>query len=245
MKRGVLAALLAALMLMGALMFPSDSRAETGSTSTPTRTLSVSGQGRLEVKPDTATISLGITHVMPTPKEAYNAMSAELQKISGTVKAAGVKEEQIETGVFSLHPEYKWTQEKGQELVGYRATTSLNITTQQLDKVAELFQLAVEAGANQVNGVSFSVKDTDALMQQALDLAVDDAKAKAERVANRLGAAVVRVQSISIHDNGVPIFSRSMADGMAGMAKAEMAPAPVFGGTSSFSVSVSVVFEIQ
>lgn len=238
------AAVLLSVLLLGATLFPRATYAQSA-PSGPIRSLSVTGQGQVELKPDTATISLGVTQLRPTPMEAYSAMSADLVNIAGQVKASGIKEEQIQTGSFSLQPEYTWTQEKGQVLVGYRATTTLSITTQELDKVAALIESAMKAGANQLQGVSFSAKDTDKLAQQALDMAVDDAKAKAERVAGRLGAKVVRVLSVSIQDHSMPIYRPMPAFIQGAEAKADGAPAPVFGGTTSISVSVYVTFEIE
>lgn len=240
-RKGLMAILLS-LLLIGALLFPTAANAQ---STAPSRTLSVTGQGKVEVKPDTAAITLGVTQLKPTPMEAYTSMSADLVSITGTVKTAGVKDEQIQTSTFSLHPEYNWTQEKGQVLMGYRATTSLTITTQELDRVAALIQSAMTAGANQLQGISFYVKDTEKLAQQALDAAVDDARAKAGRVAARLGAKVVRVNSVSIQDNGMPIMRPMYDSGMGAMAKAEAAPAPVFGGTTTYGVSVHVTFEIE
>lgn len=243
-RKGLMAVLLLSVLLIGALLYPTASAAETPA-SNPPRVLSVTGQGRMEVKPDTATITLGVTQLRPTPMEAYEAMSADLAKVAGQVKSAGVKEDQIKTSTFNLQAEYNWTQEKGQVLSGYRATNSISITTQELEKVAALIQSAMSAGANQLQGVSFYVKDTEKLTKEALDLAVDDAKGKAEQVANRLGTKVVRVQSVSIQDNGMPAY-RPMMDANAGMAKAAaMEAAPVFSGTAPYSVSVSVTFELQ
>lgn len=243
MKRTLFAGLLAAVMLLGAALFPATTTyAETDST--PTRTLSVTGQGRIELKPDTATISLGISQLKESPAEAYAAMSADLTKIAGAVTAMGVKEDQIQTGVFNLNAEYNWTQDKGQVLMGYRATTTLNISTRELDKVASLVQTAVEAGANQLNGINFHVKDTEKLVEQALDMAVDDARAKADQVAGRLDAKVVRVLNVSIQDNGMPIY-RAMTDSVSGMAAEKAVAAPVYGGTTTFSTSVHVTFEIE
>lgn len=242
--KGFFAALLMSVLLMGAMLFPSVTYAEPAPAQP--RLLTVTGQGRLEVKPDTATIILGVTQLKPTAAEAYNAMSADLVNITGAVKAMGLKEEQIQTNMFNLQAEYTWTQEKGQVMNGYRATNTLSITTQELEKVASLIQSAMNAGANQLQGVHFSVKDTDKLAQQAMDMAVDDAKAKAGRVAARLGAKVVRVQTVSVQDNGMPFLSRPMADSGSGMAvEAKVAAAPVFGGSTTFSVSVYVTFEIE
>lgn len=244
MKRGRFAAFLASLLLMSAALFPSVAAA---AEQTAPRLLNVSGQARIEVKPDTATITVGVTQLKPTPAEAYRAMNLAIQQLSTAIKGAGVNNEQIKTNVFSLNAEYNWTQDKGQVMVGYRATNTVSITTQDLDKVAELIQLAVESGANQLQGVSFYVKDTEKLLSQALDMAVDDAKAKANQVATRLGSKVVRVNSVSIQDNGMPVI-RPMMDGAgmgAEMAKPAMAPAPVYGGTTTFSATVYVVFEIE
>lgn len=243
-RQSLIAVLLTGLLACGSLFFPAVAAASE-TTSAPVRTLSVTGQGRLDVMPDTATVTLGVSQLAKTPGEAYAAMSHDLISIADAVKATGVKEDQIKTGLFNLYAEYNWTQAEGQILKGYRATTSLKITTQDLTKVASLVQTAVTAGANQLEGISFYVKDSEALLEQVLDMAVDDAKAKADRVARRLGAKVVRVNSVSIQDQGVPMVvqpemttgSKAAADGAA--------PAPVFGGTSSFSASVSVTFEIE
>jgi uncharacterized protein YggE len=244
MKRGLFAALLGVLLL-AALLFAPSTYADPAPASPQPRTLSVTGQGRIEVQPDTAVITFGVTQLRPSPMEAYTAMSEDLAKISGTVTSMGIKKEQIKTTAFNLQAEYNWTQEKGQVLTGYRATTSLQVETRELDQVAALIQAAMQSGANQLNGINFTVKDTDKLAQQALDLAVDDAKAKADRVASRLGAKVVRVKSVSIQDSGMPIY-RPMMDGAGSMAaEAKVAPAPVFSGTNTFQVSVTVTFEIQ
>lgn len=242
MKRGRLAAFLASVILFSTALFPSVSYA---AEAPAPRLLNVSGQARIEVKPDTATITVGVTELKPTPAEAYRAMNLSIQQLSAAVKGAGITNEQIKTNIFSLNAEYNWTQDKGQVMVGYRATNSVSITTQDLDKVADLIQLAVESGANQLQGVNFYVKDTEKLLSKALDMAVDDAKAKANQVAGRLGAKVARVHSVSIQDNGMPVI-RPMMEGagvMADMAKA--APAPVYGGTTNFSATVYVVFEIE
>jgi len=113
-----------------------------------------------------------------------------------------------------------------------------------LDKVAELIQAAVQAGANDLRGVTFQVKNADKLLEDALKLAVADAKAKAQLVADELGARVVRVHSVSVQDQGASVVKARAGLNMDGVA-AEAAPVPVFAGTSTFSATVSVTFELQ
>ncbi len=245
LRNGLLTVILAGLLILGIAAFlPQAAPVHAAEDGTPVRTLSVVGRGELEVKPDTAVITVGVSEVKPTPIEAYNALSDSINKVAEALKAKGVKEEELQTSMFQLAAEYNWTQERGQELVGYRATNTLSITTQDLDKVAELIQAAVQAGANDLRGVTFQVKNADKLLDDALKLAVADAKAKAELVAGELGAKVVRVHSVSVQDQGASLVKARAGFNMDGVA-AEIAPVPVYAGTSTFSATVSVTFELQ
>jgi uncharacterized protein YggE len=228
--------LLAAILALGAALF----RPEPGHAESPApaqRTLEVTGQGSLRVKPDTAVITLGVTQLKENPTQAYSAMNEVMARVVAALKAKGVTDDQLKTGMLYLDAQYDWTKEGGQVLKGYRATNTVTVTTQALDKVGVLIQAAMEAGANQLQGVSFQVKDSEALMAQALDLAADDAKAKAERVARRLGVSVVGVYKIDIMDNGRVFYANEAA--------AKAGAAPVFPGTTDFTVTVRVTFEIR
>ncbi|HWI51617.1 MAG TPA: SIMPL domain-containing protein [Symbiobacteriaceae bacterium] len=211
------------------------------------RTLDVTGRGTLTVKYDTAQIRVGFSSLEENVTTAYNSMGSAMEKVAGSLKSAGVKEDDLQTGMFTLNEEWDYTQ-NGRNFKGYRVENYLTVTTHDLTKVADLIQIAINAGANRLQGVNFSVKDTDKLVDQALDLAVTDAKAKAERVADRLGAKVVGVYRISVQDGGRgPVMYQAADSGMAyPSAKMAAAPAaPVFGGTTEYTATVSVTFEIQ
>jgi len=244
MKRGWVAAILASLLMIGIASFvPGPSQVQAAEAESTERTITVTGRGQFEVKPDTAVISLGVSELRDTPLDAYNALNTSITKIAGALTAMGVKEDQIQTSTFNLSGEYDWTQDRGRQLIGYRATNTLSITTQELDKVANLIQAAVEAGANDLNGVSFSVKNSDKLLEEALKMAVSDAKAKANLVAGELGARVLQVKSVSVQDQGTSLVKASREMAMDNLAAA--APVPVYSGTTSFSATVSVTFELQ
>lgn len=242
---GMVAVMLVAAFALAATIFqPKASLAETPAPEH--RTLDVTGTGKLTVKYDTAEITLGVTELKETANAAYEAMGGSMASVANTLKATGVKEDEIKTGFFSLNPEYDW-KDGVQTLRGFRATNTVIITTQRLDKVADLVQAAVNAGSNQIQGIRFTVKDTDAVLNQALDLAVEDARAKADRVAGKLGAKVIGVMRVSIQDGGRgPImYDNAMAGAPGAYAKAAAAPAPVFSGTTDYTATVSVTFEIQ
>jgi uncharacterized protein len=245
-RLGIVAMLLVGAFALAATVFqPKTTLAETPAPIQ--RTLDVSGTGTLTVKYDTAEITLGVSELKPASGEAFAAMSTSMDKVVNALKAKGVKDLDLKTGTLQLNAEYDWTKEGQQQLRGFRATNTLHIRTKQLDKVADLVQVAVEAGANQLQGVRFLVEDTDKLLNDALDLAVDDAKAKAERVASRLGTKVVGVYRISVNDGGRGPVMYDAYRAEAGYAKpmAAAPAAPVFSGTSEYTATVSVTFELQ
>ncbi|HEY3366871.1 MAG TPA: SIMPL domain-containing protein [Symbiobacteriaceae bacterium] len=241
------AVLVLSVLLVGAVVFrPHASLADnTASAPTPNpRTLDVTGQGKLTAKYDTAAIALGFTTQRDMPTAAYQDMSDAMNKVVVALKAMGIKDDDLKTGTFSLNAQYDWNN-GSQKLVGYQSTNTLTITTQALDKVPALMEAAVSAGANQIQGVSFSIKNTDELLNQALDEAVADARAKADRVAGKLGTQVIGVLKVVVQDNGrAPIFYEGMAADSRAM-KVAAAPAPVFSGSGDYSANVSVTFELK
>jgi uncharacterized protein YggE len=242
-KYGWISLILVGMLAVGGMLFqPFVSHADNPSAEAK-RTLDVIGQATMVVKYDTATLSFGVSELHPTAVEAYQAMGKQMNAVVEALKSKGIKEEQLKTGTLSLQPEYEWLKEDGQKLRGFRATNSLSVETQELDQVAELMQIAVEAGANQVNGVSFSVKNKERLVQSALDLAVDNAKEKAERVAKRLGTQVAGVYSVQVHDQSGSPVRYEMARKT--MAADSASSAPVFQGDGELSVSISVTFELR
>lgn len=207
-----------------------------------TSVISVTGQGVVIAQYDTAQITLGVTALEQSPLAAYQSMARDINKVVEALRAAGIKDEDMKTGTFSLYAEYDWT-DQGQKLRGFRATNTLVVTTHELDKLADLLQTVVNAGANQLQGIDFLVKDTDKVMGEAMDLAIDDARAKAERAAARLGATLGRPLSVAVSDGGRSYVSWAKMNVVADAAA--QAPAPVFSGTEEFTVTVNVTWELQ
>lgn len=217
-------------------------RAETPAPAAQPRTIDVVGKGTITATPDTAVITLGISTIAEGPSAAYKDAATIMANIATTLTEAGLKQDELKTSELSLGAEYNWTQEKGQVLRGYRATANVTITTQQLDKVPLFIEAGVLAGANQMNSLSFTVKDPDTLLDEAMDAAADDATAKAGRVAKRMGANVSKVLKITVMDDSGS-YPRPVP--MAYEAKADSAAMPVFTGSSKFTVSISATFEIE
>jgi uncharacterized protein YggE len=241
-KRYRLVGLLAGALLLGAALLGRPQVTLAGDVTAAPRTVDVTGRGTVSMKYDSALVTLGVSAMKDSPGAAYDAMAASINSVVAALQAEGVKADDMKTGVLSLNAEYDWVQNEGQRLRGYRATNTITVTTQQLDKVARLAQVAVASGANQLQGVSFAVTDMDAVIDQATDMAVDDAKARAERVAKRLGTSVQGVMRITVGDAGGP---PRPPIAYAADAKAGSAPAPVFSGAAEMAITVNVTFELK
>jgi uncharacterized protein YggE len=241
-KRYRLVGLLLGLLLLGAAVLGRPGVTLAGDVNPAPRTVEVTGRGTVSIKYDTALVTFGVSAIKDSPSAAYDAMSASINSVVAAVQAEGVKADDLKTGVLSLNAEYDWVQNEGQRLRGYRATNTITLTTQQLDKVAKLAQVVVAGGANQLQGISFTVKNLDAVIDQATDAAVDDAKARADRVAKRLGTSVQGVMRVTVGDAGGPPRPPIYA---AADAKATAAPAPIFSGTSEMTITVNATFELK
>jgi uncharacterized protein YggE len=244
--RKYLAALSVAILTVAAIGGTALSQRAHANTESPgsatVRTIDVVGRGTVTVKPDTAVITFGVTSLADSPTDSYQEVGRTLTKVTNALIGVSLKEEELATSGLHMGAEYEWQEKGGQTLKGYRTTTTLTITTKQLESVAAIIETAVKAGANQLQGVRFMVKNTDALIEQATDLAADDATSKASRVATRMGSNVIRVMKINVMDHSTPNMPRPYA---VEKSMASSDAIQVFSGESTVTVSISASFEIQ
>jgi len=158
------------------------------------RTIAVTGMGRASAKPNQAQLRLGARSQETTATETLAKNAESMNKVIGALKGMGIPEKDIETSYFSLYPRYSTY---GETLIGFEATHMLSVTTTSLDKVGEIIDGAVEAGANSVGGVYFTFTEDkfQELNEQARQGAVEDAKAKAETIATSLAVKIIGVAS--------------------------------------------------
>lgn len=234
--------LLSVVLLLTAIFVPNTyaEGAAPAAAAQTVKTLEITGTGRISYTFDTAEITLGVSEMADSPTAAFKAMSEKINKVVATAQTKGINQAGLKTGNLSLYQEYDW-KDGVQTLRGYRATNTVTIKVKELSQVPAIMEAAVNAGANMVQGVQFSLSDPAALQGQAIDAAIDDARAQADRVTKRLGTSVRGVQKVTVLGNSGPIVTYGMANRAE---SAAMAPS-VYGGQGDYSVSVSIVFELQ
>jgi uncharacterized protein YggE len=154
-----------------------------------------SGEAIVKRVPDRAWVQITAESRARGPREAQklnvDAMSGILQKLKG----AGLAGDALQTRGYDLQPEYDYANGK-QVLRGYLARNSVEVRVDDLPRVGEILDLAVTAGATSVGGVRFDLKDKAGAEREALKLAVEDARRRADAAAGGAGMKVERVVRI-------------------------------------------------
>lgn len=232
------ALLLLALAGIGALLFTRPAAAQSNSGVPGMRQVSVLGHGEVKARPDTATIQIGIDTEAANAKDALAQNNTQAQALQQKLAELKIDTKDIQTSNFSISPTYG---NDGRQVTGYRVSNIVTITIRNLDSAGTLLDQVVQAGANNIYGISFSVADTQKLMEQARQAAMADAKVRATQLATAGGAAVGDVLIISENVSAPPV-PMPMLD----RAAAQGAPSvPVQAGEQSISIDVQATFALR
>lgn len=151
--------------------------------------LVVTGRAQLAVEPDMAVFQVGVETRGGTVEEAREANAAAMQGVQARLLEAGIDPAALKTRGFDLYPEWHYDRDTGERtLIGYRAVHTLEVRVDDLGRLGELMDAAMEEGANQVSSPVFGLKNPEALELEALREAVRRARTKAETLAAASGA---------------------------------------------------------
>ena len=202
-------------------------------------TLSLQAEGEAKAAPDMASITLGVTTQAPSAAEAMRQNAEKMNAILSALRAQGLAERDIQTSNLSLGPRYVYAQNDPPKLTGYQASNEVTITVRELAKLGPAIDAVSSAGVNQINGISFGLKDPQGAEDDARRAAVKALTAKAELYAQATGYHVVRLVSLSEGGDEPP----ARPSPVFAMAKAA-APTPVEPGELHVSIEVSGIYEM-
>jgi len=159
-------------------------------TNKPSRTLEVTGTGRVSVAPDICYMRFGAETTSPqSASAAYRDNCAIMSAIVDALKAAGITAKDIQTTYLYMVPRYTDDSKTGKRsLSHYSVDQSVSVKVRDLSKVSSVLDAAVAAGANSVGSVDFTVEDAGKYTEKARSDALKDAKSKAEKIAADAGA---------------------------------------------------------
>lgn len=207
------------------------------------RTLSVTGEGKVNVAPDIAVMYLSVITRDPSINKAWDDNNSKVEAAVAAIKAQGAADADIRSD-FNVSQQERYDPVTNQPTgeITYIVTHTLTVTARDLTKVGALLGSAQAAGINSVGGVSFTLEDPTAAISQARALAVANARARAEELAKGLGVKVGKVLTINEYGGSVPVpVDKGYAMGIGGGGSS----VPISVGTWEVSMTVGVVFEIE
>jgi uncharacterized protein YggE len=237
-------ALLAAVVAGCAATQAAPQAAPSAASQELSRYITVVGRGKVSLVPDVAEINVGAEASGSTVSEAKAEVDSRMEAIVVALKEMGVTDEEIQTSHYSIYyerePFYPVPRGEGaQEAEGvYRVSNMLRVTIKEIEQVGEILDAVVEAGANQMYGVSFTISDDESWQSDAREKAMADARARAEDLASLAGVKLGEVLSVSEVIGSSPIVvEREMAQAYGG---GGVAP-----GELEISLQIQVTFAIQ
>lgn len=198
----------------------------------------------IDVEPDMATISAGVTTQAQTATAALRQNSVEMRSVIDRIKALGIDEKDIQTSGINLSPRYDYNRQTQQQVFrGYQVTNRVSVKLREIDETGEVLDALVAAGATDIGGPNFSVEDDSAQREIARTRALERGKQRAIAYANLSGFDDVRLLEISeaLMGSGpmpMPVMRDAVENSI------QVAAAPVQPGMISTGVSVTVKYEM-
>lgn len=203
------------------------------------RAITMSGHGEAHGQPDTAMLSAGVSVDAPTAAAALADANKKMQAVLVTLRRQGIADRDIQTRNFAVQPQFAMGNGNAPRVTGYQVVNQVEVRVNNIGQLGQTLDALVSAGANQINGVNFSIHDPQPLLAQARADAVADARAKAEAFAKAAGVAMGAI--VSIRENGgggisPVIFAAPMA---------RSASVPVALGEQTVGADVTISWELK
>jgi uncharacterized protein YggE len=239
--------IIAFFIAVALLVFVTAAKAQTDApedTDQKPRTLSINGSGLISITPDVATINIGVQTESENAQQAVASNNQQSQDLLDALIAAGVADKDIHTSSFSIHPRQEYD-ERGQPTgaVTYVVNNTVTVKVRNLDTIGSILDAAVQAGANNINGIQFDIEDRDAAQQQAITAAMDNAQERAEVLAESAGVELVEIMSLQTYIGGGSPAPYSKGFEM--VVQEAAISVPVSPGEMQIMVDVSVVYAIR
>jgi len=241
----------AAVIIFFALLFvfakwgPSINFATT--TQTKGEPFIASGEGKVSVTPDIAIVTLGIQETGSSLKTVQNSVNIKSKSLTEALKTLGVSENDIKTTSYNVYPQYDYSN-ASQRIIGYQVSTNYKATVKDFDKVNDILVSATAAGANIVGNVSFDINDSTKLEKtnEARELAVKNAKEKAEGLAKAAGIGLGKILNVSENQsasNAIRTMTKPVAGG--GDLEKSIAQPDIQPGQTEINVTISLSYEVR
>ena len=206
--------------------------------------ITVIGRGEAFGQPDEANVYVGVDTFAEEVATATTENEATIQAILATLQEQGIAVEDIQTSNYNLWAEQIYGDRGPEGIAGYRVSNQVQVVIRNIEQVGDVLTAVIEAGANNIYGVNFSVADPAALEAEAREQAIINAGERAESLAELNGVLLGDVVSVSEVIGQVPFPMKGLGGGDY-MPAAESAATSITPGQLSYQVEVQVTFAIE
>jgi len=203
------------------------------------RVVAATGTAQKSFVPDTAHVDLGVQTDAPTVQKAQQDNLVTMNGVLAALKAAGVKNEDIQTSSFYINQNFDYASGKSAKPTGWHVSNTVTVHVKP-DLVSAVIDAASKAGANIFNSISFDISNREEMKAGLMKDAMANARAKAMGTLAGTTHTLGDIVSIAADWSG-PSVVYAGPQGMGGATDY----VPVETGTNILSVSVSVSFELD
>lgn len=213
----------------------------------PIPTITLSAQGTIYRPADELQMHIGVITYKDTAEEALHENSFKMNAVIDSLKASGLTNKDYETGHFSINPTYTPYPKNPPEgwkpsINGYEVSNTIFIHTNLINLAGKIIDAANQAGANNINAISFVLHDSRTYWDEAITLAVENAINDAQTIAKTANLNLVRILTISLENNNNYISPRPGAYA----AKMNYSSTPAIeAGEVTITARVNVTYEIE
>ncbi len=227
---------LALLLALGAGLSLPATLAQDGEGSDLDRTINVSGIGTVEAVPDVLQAQIGVETEDANLSEALSNNNARMDAVIARLRELGIAQEDIQTVNFSISDR----RDREGNITGFFVNNAVQVTVRNLDDAGPGLDAAVQAGANRINGIQLAISDPAPLIERARELAMQDARARANQLTQAAGMTLGKPIQIN-EAGGGGLTSKARAASLDGFGES----VPISGGQLSVSVNVNVTYEMH
>ncbi|EHJ9977724.1 oxidative stress defense protein [Vibrio parahaemolyticus] len=174
--------------------------------------VTTTGYGEVVATPDMATFSVKVVDTTMTAEQAKQSVDKTVEDFLQYLSDAGLSKDNITSSNLYLAPQYHYPKSGKAELVGYRASRSINVTVTDLADLNQYLDMALKAGINQVDNIQLKVSNQVEYQQKARMAAIKDAREKAASLASGFDKKLGGIWQINYNQMHVqPVLMRSMA----------------------------------
>ena len=221
----------------------------------PMPSITVTGKGEVKAVPDIAQFSFSVLAEGSDAIKAQELSGTAINEIVAYLKESGIAEKDIKTENYSLAPKYKYEPAPcatfgycppGDQVVdGFEVSQTITVKVRATDKAGVILAGIGEKGATNISSLDFTIDDPDTLMAEARQLAINDARTQAKKLAADLGVRLGHLLSYSENQPNypVPFYGKAMLEAVSADASFSGPELPV--GENKITSNVSLTFELR